>query len=257
MRKQSETKANRTARHVACNVFRYPHRPPARQATRRAMPCRTEEPLASMSAGERVGATPADASVAERLLLRTRKAKTALLALRDLPPIPLKGALIRASNIMLEIMRSGQLAQAQTTGSASRPLSALSRRIIYIMCKCPAATGAAVRCAAHVRLCLPPLARSSQSRFRCPARPRVSAWSAPASAKTALSCASPRPCHPSILCWFGGKKSSCTCGQNSTVLEPSRPSPTGSPLRSEALTALRAALVGLHVQKAFLGCKQP
>lgn len=41
---------------------------------------------------------------------------------------------------MSEIMRSSQVAQAQTAGSATRLLFALSRRIIYIMCKCPAAT---------------------------------------------------------------------------------------------------------------------
>jgi hypothetical protein len=40
-------------------------------------------------------------------------------------------------------------------------------------------------------------------------------------AKTALSCASPMPCHPSMML-LRGKKSSCTCGQVSTVLEPSR-----------------------------------
>ena len=169
------SKRNRTARHVACNVFRYPHRPPrlwhpaspyllhpcsrARQATRRATPCQPERAVASMSAGERVGATPADASVAEWLLLRARKANTALLALRDLPPIPLKGALNRASNIMLEIMRSSQVAHSLVPRSAQLVYCAL-RRIIYIMCKCPAATplrSTAVRCAAHVRLCLAPL----------------------------------------------------------------------------------------------------
>lgn len=268
------SKSNRTARHVACNVFRYPHRPPrlwlpaspyllhpcsrARQATRRATPCQPEREVASMSAGERVGATPAIARVAEWLLLRARKAKTALLALRDLPPIPLKGALNRACNIMLEIMRSSQVALSLVPRSAQLVYCAL-RRIIYIMCKCPAATplrSTAVRCAAHVRLCLTPLRAPAKAGFRLPALPCVSAWSAPASAKTALSSASPRPCHPSIMLapW---KKSSCTCGQRSTVLEPSRPSPSGSPLRSEALTALRAALVGWHVQKAFLGCNQP
>jgi len=41
--------------------------------------------------GERVGATPAIARVAELVLLRARKAKTALLALRDLPPHPPQG----------------------------------------------------------------------------------------------------------------------------------------------------------------------
>jgi len=96
------------------------------------------------------------------------------------------------------------------------------------------------------------------------------------------------PLHASWLRW---KTAPCTCGQVSTVLGPSRPSPAGSPLRSEALTfsatqscsarspghtsvcarspgcvgppdqrsrlTLRAALVGGHVQKAFLGCHQP
>ena len=38
---------------------------------------------------------------------------------------------------------------------------------------------------------------------------------------------------------------------------PSRPSPAGAPLRSAALTALRAALAGWHVQETLLGCEQP
>lgn len=113
----------------------------------------------SGEAGKGVGATPADASVAELVMRRTRKANTALLALRDLPPIPLQGAFVRASNIMSEIRRSRHAARSPGLG-ASRRLSALSRRLIYIMCKCPAATplrSAAVKCAAHIRLCLPPL----------------------------------------------------------------------------------------------------
>jgi len=209
---------------------------------------------------ERGGVTDADATVTGLVLLRTSKAKTAFLALRDLPPIPLKGALDRASNIMLEIMRSSQAAHSLVPRSAQLVYCSL-RRIIYIMCKCPAAIplrSTAVRCAAHVRLCLPPLRAPAKAGFRLPALPCVSAWSAPASAKTALSSASPRPCHPSMML-LRGKKSSCTCGQVSTVLEPSRPSPAGAPFvpHCAALTALRAVLRGWHVQKAFLGCNQP
>jgi len=175
-------------------------------------------------------------------------------------PIPLKGALNRACNIMLEIMRSSQVARSLVPRSAQLVYCPL-RRIIYIMCKCPAATplrSTAVKCAAHVRLCLPPLRAPAKAGFGLPALPCVRAWSAPASAKTALSSASPRPCHPSIML-VPGKKSSCTCRQVSTVLEPSRPSPAGAAFvpHYAALTALRAVLVGLHVQKAFLGCNQP
>ncbi len=229
-----------------------------------------------LSAVERAGATPAVARVAGCVLLRARKAKGALLALRDHPPIPLKGALNRACNIMLEIMRSSRVALSLVPRSAQLVYCPL-RRIIYIMCKCPAATplrSTAVKCAAHVRLCLPPLRAPAKAGFGLPALPCVRAWSAPASAKTALSSASPRPCHPSIML-VPGKKSSCTCRQVSTVLEPSRPSPAGAAFvpHYAALTALgfgllrrstscihavvRAALVGLHVQKAFLGCNQP
>lgn len=164
-------------------------------------------------------------------------------------------ALVQASNIMLEIMRSSQVAHSLVPRSAQLVYCAL-RRIIYIMCKCPAATplcSTAVRCAAHVRLWLAPLTRSSQSRFRLPAHPRVSAQRASAAARLPLP---PVTATPQSICGLGGNKSSCTCGQNSTVLEPSRPSPAGAPLvpHCAALTVLRAALVGLHVQKAFLGC---
>ena len=255
VRRLSDTSRTRTARHGACNVFRYT----AASSQASAAPGWRGGNLMAwwlrLSAVERVGATPAVARVAGCVLLRARKAKGALLALRDHPPIPLKGALNRACNIMLEIMRSSRVALSLVPRSAQLVYCPL-RRIIYIMCKCPAATIAAVRCAAHVRLCLPPLRASAKAGFRLPALPCVSAWSAPASAKTALSSASPWPCHPSIMLvpW---KKSSCTCGQRSTVLEPSRPGPAGALLRYAALTALRAMLVGWHVQKAFLGCHQP
>jgi len=167
------------------------------------------------------------------------------------PQPPLAGALIRASNIMSEIMRSGRAAQRPTTASAARPLSALTHRIIYIMCKCPAATDAAVGCAAHVGPgYLAPLARASLQARLIPTHPCVSAWRA---AAAIASCASARHCHPSMTV-TPEKNSSCTCKK----LAPCSARQGQAAARCCAtLTALRAALVGWHVQKAFLGGDPP
>lgn len=167
------------------------------------------------------------------------------------PQPPLAGAHDRASNIMSEIMRSGRAAQRQTTASAARPLSALSRRIIYIMCKCPAANYVRCKvCCAQGPGYLAPLTRASLQAHLIPAHPCVSARRA---AAAIASSASAGHCHPSMTV-TPGKKSSCTCKK----LAPCSTRQGQAAARCCAtLTALRAMQRGWHVQKAFLGCDQP
>jgi len=213
------------------------------------------------------------------------------------------GGFKRPSNITRDYAPSVLLVR-RAAGRPARPTPARPHNQRYVKWPQPPSLGASKVCArpcAHARPGLRRCARAAgASRARSPQPgPDVLMTRPPTCQRLVGSSQRKRravlrfaqalpPLNPCRLRW---KTAPCTCGQVSTVLGPSRPSPAGSPLRSEALTfsatqscsarspghtsvcarspgcvgppdqrsrlTLRAALVGGHVQKAFLGCHQP
>jgi hypothetical protein len=197
------------------------------------------------------------------------KANDALPAPGWITPRPPQGGLRRPSNITRDYAPSVLLVR-RAAGRPARPTPARPHNQRYVKWPQPPSLGASRVCAhpcAHDRPALRRCARAAgASRARSPqpgpdglmARPPTCqglVGSSQRKKRAVLRFAQALP--PLHECRLRWKTAPCTCAQVSTVLGPSRPSPSGSPLRSEALTGLRAALVGRHVQKAFLGCHQP